>query len=88
MMFTFIGAQVQSTVSSCLLCLLHSRYLGLNDGSEHAIETTHYGGEVELVRFLSSIDMSSAFQIQFVHYNAKYRSFDEASYYKVSKIHM
>ena len=49
MMSTFIGEQVESTVYSYLLCWLHCRFLGLNDGSEHAIETTHYGGEVGLV---------------------------------------
>ena len=57
---------------------------GLNEGSEHIVETTKYGGEVRLDHYDYHAD--TLLQIQFLHYSDKYQSFEEAVNYQVKTL--
>ena len=59
---------------------------GLNEGSEHKIETTSYGGEVkqtlfELTLIINPFDIIH--KIQLVHFSEKYPNYEEAKEFKV-----
>ena len=57
---------------------------GLNEGSEHKIETTSYGGEVKhtLVALLNIL-YDIIHKIQLVHFSEKYSNYEEAKAFKV-----
>ena len=58
---------------------------GLNEGSEHKIESTSYGGEVtHILDVILDISCDIIDKIQFVHFGENHSNYEEAKANKVN----